>query len=294
MTLWAGAEEPDDLQVSIFDVSDLTDPQLVDRYTFGGGYSTVTPATGGNFFPSGNGDHHAVGYFEDAQVFALPIHTLEGYSGWWEGTNLTPLFEAGEGGLQVFHIDVDAGFETLGVIEHDDLIKRSLQIGEHLIAISDGTVSMHELTNPTNELGRISLDTENVLELSDLATYQPVESQIRESVFATAFEIPSESPSDGAVRVGTVPVITSPPFDAGLQSTHSPLFRPASRGALGPNLLQGSRQVDDLLVKELAVERSAKKGSSTDSDRTAIELAIDGAEYDLSLVANLDLAVSQL
>lgn len=193
----------------------------------------------------------------------------------------------------MFHIDVDAGFETLGVIEHDDLIKRSVQIGEHLIAISDGTVSMHELANPTHELGRISLDTENVLDLASLAAYQPVDSQNRESILATAFEIPGESPGYDSASVGTLPEIVSPPFDAGLQSGHSRLFRPASRGALGQTLLHGSRRVDELLVQELAMDRDGMNGS-TDSDPTAIELAIDEAEDELSLFANFDLAVSHL
>ena len=59
------------LQVSIFDVSDISNPQLTQRYSFEGGSTTVTPATGASF-TRGDGDHHAVSYFADEQILRCP------------------------------------------------------------------------------------------------------------------------------------------------------------------------------------------------------------------------------
>jgi uncharacterized secreted protein with C-terminal beta-propeller domain len=141
----------EELQVSIFDVSDLTNPRLVHRYSFDGGRTTSTPATG-NRWTRGDGDHHALSYFAEEQILALPIFSEHD----WDPQN-TSLFTPGEGGLQVFKIDVETGFTSLGVIEHETLVNRSLRIGEQLFAISAGTVSVHELENPTTRLGEVSI-----------------------------------------------------------------------------------------------------------------------------------------
>ena len=163
-----GVTEPDSLQLSIFDVSDLTNPLLVDRFTFGGAYSTVTPATGSGFLPSNGGDHHAVSYFADEHILALPIHTMIGYSNWW-GSNSTPLFDENHGGLQLFRIDVDAGFVPIGLVEHESLIERSVRIGDHLFAISGDTVSVHDLENPAAEFGEINFAATAALPIAQIS-----------------------------------------------------------------------------------------------------------------------------
>jgi uncharacterized secreted protein with C-terminal beta-propeller domain len=155
LAIGRGADETtgafQELQVSIFDVSNLANPQLVHRYSFEGGRSTDTPATGSPW-TRGDGDHHAVSYFADEQILALPIYT--GYS--WS-MDAGTLFPVGEGGLQIFRIDVDTGFTPLGIVEHDTLVERSLRIGDRLFAISSGTVSVHELNDPTTLLGEVSI-----------------------------------------------------------------------------------------------------------------------------------------
>ncbi len=152
---WGGGlEEPDSLQVSLFDVSNMASPQLVDRYTFNGGAATTTPATGSPFRNASDDDHHAVSYFSDVQIFALPIQTQQDI--WWGNTD-GKVFEPGEGGLQVFRIDASAGFISLGIIEHDSPIERSVRVGDRLYAISSESVSVHSLANPATEYGRINI-----------------------------------------------------------------------------------------------------------------------------------------
>jgi hypothetical protein len=184
----SGITEPDSLQLSIFDVSDLSNPLLVNRYTFGGAYSTITPATGSGFLPSNDGDHHAVSYFADEHILALPIHTLNGYANWWWGTNTTPLFEENQGGLQVFRIDVDTGFVPIGLVEHDSLIERSVRIGDRLFAISGDTVSVHDLENPTTELGEINLGAIVAVPIAEVPERALVLSQTRVESIEEAVE----------------------------------------------------------------------------------------------------------
>ncbi len=172
LAIGRGADEAtglfQELQVSIFDVADMSNPQLLHRYSFGGGRSTATPATGDRW-SIGDGDHHAVSYFPSEQVFALPIFSADDWSGGMDD----PLFEVGHGGLQVFTIDVAAGITPIGLIEHDTLIDRSLQIGDHLVAISSGTVSVHEMTDPAMELGRIGIAAQPGEQPLNLAMYEP-------------------------------------------------------------------------------------------------------------------------
>jgi hypothetical protein len=173
-----GADESsglfEELQVSIFNIADLTDPQLVDRYSFEGGRSITTPATGDRW-RRGDGDHHAVSYFANAETFALPIFNTGDSGWWWSGVDTDSPLEPGQGGLQVFQIDVIAGFTPLGLIQHDTLIERSVQIGEHLFAISAGTLTVHELADPANQLGELSLQPDAGPAAIELAMFVPPE-----------------------------------------------------------------------------------------------------------------------
>ena len=61
-----------DLQLSVFDVSDMSNPTLLHRHEFEGGRSTESLATG-NRWVRGDGDHHAVSYFPAERILALPV-----------------------------------------------------------------------------------------------------------------------------------------------------------------------------------------------------------------------------
>lgn len=162
-----------EMQVSIFDVSDLSDPQLIHRTSIGGGRSTAS-VVNGDRWAEGDGDHHAVGYFPSEQILAIPIFNA-GATGWDRSSTIdnTPIFEQGEGGLQVFHIDTATGFESLTIIEHATLISRSLVIGDQLIAISPGTISAHSLADPTVELDRLEILASDDTGYTDLVDYRP-------------------------------------------------------------------------------------------------------------------------
>jgi hypothetical protein len=236
-----------ELQVSIFDVSDLTDPELAHRFSFDGGRSTVTPVAGDRWI-RGDGDHHAVSYFASDEIFAIPIYTAEENSVWWDGDQANSLFEAGHGGLQVFRIDVDAGFVPLGIIEHDTLVERSVKIGDHLYAISSGTVSVHELTKPGARLGEVSIAADSNGETVALAMYEaPVE----------VLALPSEE-ARGARPARRVEL--SPPAPASTQNVPPALDRmqyvPPAKSAAFASLSRSALRAAGL-VDALAIDRTS-------------------------------------
>jgi uncharacterized secreted protein with C-terminal beta-propeller domain len=246
----------EELQVSIFDISDLTDPQLLHRYTFEGGRSTATPVSG-NRWVRGDGDHHAVSYFASEQIFALPIYTPEDIQWWIDGDRDAAQFEAGQGGLQVFRIDAEAGFVPLGLIEHDTLVERSLQIGDHLFAISSGTVTVHELTNPNVRLGELDITAEASREAVSLRMYEP-------PVETTASET-SERGNRPAPRADWMPL-----------ASERIQFKPPERTAAFAGITY-SRPVGDESIHAIAMEAASAVESSTKS--TADDRPAPGADW---------------
>ncbi len=121
------------LQLSIFDVGDPAHPRQAATYTFAGdGWESWSPALW---------DHHALSWFADSGILALPVQQ----GGWWEGSS----------GLVVFKVDLgaDSGFTNLGQIAHDLPVARSVRIGAFLYSISAGQVKAHRLDDPTVEVG---------------------------------------------------------------------------------------------------------------------------------------------
>ena len=135
-----------ELQISLFDVSDLTNPTVVDTYSFAGGRSGDSEA---RFEP------HAVSWFPESQTLAIP---LEG-SGWrrFGNAGTDSLFE-GEvrSGLQVFHVDLETGFERLGQVTFQSRVRRSVQIGESLYAISDHGIKVTAIDEPGTVIAEIA------------------------------------------------------------------------------------------------------------------------------------------
>ena len=233
-----------ELQVSIFDVSDLTDPQLLHRYSFDGGRSTMTPATGDRW-SRGDGDHHAVSYFSADQIFALPIYTAADIAWFSDVDQQGAMFEAGKGGLQVFRIDLDEGFTPLGIIEHDTLVERSMQVGDHLYAISNGTLTVHELTDPSIRLGELEIAATGAEHIA-LTFYEAA----LETVSQTSSDLLRERPVSRAVWM---PV------------AHERIrFKPAMR-AVDFAEIPSSDLLDDELVNAIAIDAASAAESSAAS-----------------------------
>ncbi|MCP4707807.1 MAG: hypothetical protein GY869_04215, partial [Planctomycetes bacterium] len=121
------------LQLSLFDVSDLSNPQRIDTFSF---------SENGDYARSeAEWDHHAFSWFGDHDILALPVsyHNPNVYA------------------LDVFEVTPDEGFDYLGQITHDQRIKRSLQIDDMLFSLSDDAIKVHEIDDPDQEISALKL-----------------------------------------------------------------------------------------------------------------------------------------
>ena len=135
------------LQISLFDVTDINDPKLEDRYTFEGEWGTYSAA---------EHDHHAFGYYPEYNTLAIPV-TSSGRGSWiqeeWGGRFWVPA-QYSEA-LQVFSVDTEEGFEFLGAVEHPSQVQRSLRVDDALYSVSYDTVKVNSITEPDNLLGQV-------------------------------------------------------------------------------------------------------------------------------------------
>ena len=125
------------LQLSIFDVANPAKPARTATYTFAGdGWQSWSAALW---------DHHALSWFADQGILALPVQQGD----WWQGSD----------GLVVFKVDTTsrAGFTNLGEITHDGPVQRSVRIGDYLYSVSAGEVKVHRLTDPSTAVAAVKL-----------------------------------------------------------------------------------------------------------------------------------------
>ncbi|MBN2474356.1 MAG: beta-propeller domain-containing protein [Pirellulales bacterium] len=159
----------EDPQISLFDVEDLGNPAMLGRFTI-----PVGRAGGLQVFS----EHHAVSYFPEYQVLAVPV-TSE--STWLVGGDGSSRYVPPRADLWVFRIDTSPDSETgarrgsiepLGQIEHNTSVVRSVRIGNLLYSISEDAVMVHELLHPETQVASVefgtSLGTVDFAELRNL------------------------------------------------------------------------------------------------------------------------------
>lgn len=228
-----------ELQLSIFNVSDLNDPQLAHRYSFGGGRSTNSSALS---------EHHAVSYFPESEILTIPIYSRYQGGGSQFGVDNSAILEAHESALQVFQVDVSAGFEPLATIKHDSRIIRSLRIAEQLIVVSNDYVTIHDLAHPNVQLATLNLEVGSAIGLVELMAYVSPES-------LTGLENPAEPTradrTEATSRTSYVPVSRA------AFSTARGHYRPATAAPFAARAIATERmsyELPDQLVDELAVD----------------------------------------
>jgi hypothetical protein len=175
------------MQVSLFDVSDLSAPRLADRFSFD---------VPGWAWSEALSEHHAVSYFPEHQVLTIPVSN----SGWvWvdrdsDGNNDVEAYRP-RTDLYVFRVemptdeapDTKGAISLLGTIEDDAAIRRSVRIEEFLYSISDNSVSVHEILNPKAQIAELHFGQEDV--------GVPVFAASRENdIVRVAIESPESSP----------------------------------------------------------------------------------------------------
>jgi hypothetical protein len=126
-----------DLQLSLYDTADPSNPRLVDQYVIAGAFGTYSEA---------EYDRHALFYSPQDQTLALPV----------SGT--TGAFPAAQVALMyVFHVDLTTGFRLEGRIQHDTSVRRSLRIDDRLYTVSGDAVQVHPLDQPDREVAMVPL-----------------------------------------------------------------------------------------------------------------------------------------
>ncbi len=138
-----------DLQISLFDVSDPSQPELIERYVIG------TPGWAGSI---AEWEHHAVGYYAEHNTLAIPVSYYV-----WENPPLGPDgTEAPEPfgprhQLLVFDVDFDSGFELRGEVAHTQPVLRSLRIDTVLYSVSNNELVSVAIADPSTEYSRVGL-----------------------------------------------------------------------------------------------------------------------------------------
>lgn len=149
-----------ELQVSLFDVGDMTDPQLEGTYGIHVGDWSWSEATT---------DHHAVGFYPGYDVLAIPVTNGGGWE--WidrDGDGTREFYHyRPRTDLWVFQLNLDpatdeAAIELLGRVQHDGHIRRSVRIGDVLYAVSENTVSAHPILDPATQIAKVHFGQEPV------------------------------------------------------------------------------------------------------------------------------------
>jgi len=135
-----GWQEFEALQVSVFDVSDPTNPRLLDRYQFPGGRAVATAVTGSPW-TRGDGDHLAFGAYGSDGVITVPVG--DGTGGQW---------------LEVLSINASGKVERTGAIDHAGSIERTVRIADRLVAVSGSTLTVHDFNSLDVVRAEVSLD----------------------------------------------------------------------------------------------------------------------------------------
>jgi uncharacterized secreted protein with C-terminal beta-propeller domain len=139
------------LQVSLFDVSDLNNPALVEQYL-------IQPQDGWTWSAS-EWDHHAFSYFTDAAVMSIPVEGTIEIDPVVDDDPATPdtVSWIYHSDFWVFHVDVASGFELLGKVGHDSTALRSIQINDSLYTLARDDIKIQPLLDPTATANQVLL-----------------------------------------------------------------------------------------------------------------------------------------
>ncbi|MEO1526987.1 MAG: beta-propeller domain-containing protein [Planctomycetota bacterium] len=145
----------EEMQVTLFDISDPENPNLKHQYSFEGGRNVWSPLMDDAW---NLGSHQAVSYFASHQTLVLPFY--EGNHGWsWVRGG-----ETAEVSMRVLDIDIEDGISAFGTVDFDEAfdphLARSLRIGDSLVSLSPTNILIHPLRDPTESIGELLLKAE--------------------------------------------------------------------------------------------------------------------------------------
>jgi uncharacterized secreted protein with C-terminal beta-propeller domain len=131
------------LQVSLFDVTDLSHPVLQDQKLYEDGWGGVASLA--------QYDPHAFAYFAGqgpvagGGVLAIPA------SRWATGGQ----------SMIVLALDPATGFTELGQVAHTSSVQRAIRIGANLYSVADTSMKVVDLLDPSRVFGEVALPSSN-------------------------------------------------------------------------------------------------------------------------------------
>jgi uncharacterized secreted protein with C-terminal beta-propeller domain len=115
------------LKVSLFDVRDASAPKEV------GTFLVDQPADGWSWSDA-EWDHHALGFFPELDVVALPVQSFVMVAA--DSPDGDPTWQT-RAGVVVLDIDPLTGITELGTVEHDSRLLRTARIGSTIYSVAD-------------------------------------------------------------------------------------------------------------------------------------------------------------
>jgi uncharacterized secreted protein with C-terminal beta-propeller domain len=152
------------IKLSLFDISDLSQPTLLNDHMIGAGSQT-----------DASYDHHAFTWFEQEKMLAIPV--LQ-----WSSPLAEPIFDSNDifNGLMLFSVTPQQGIEPYAAIDHDlfyyeqntgnwyypEGIRRSFFVSDetmdsYIYSISSRGLLVNDLASPNINLAEIELPAEN-------------------------------------------------------------------------------------------------------------------------------------
>jgi uncharacterized secreted protein with C-terminal beta-propeller domain len=114
------------LKVSLFDVRDASAPTEVSTFL-------IEQPTQGWSWSGAEWDHHALGFFPELDVIALPVQSVT----WTDDPTTGLLTWQMLSGVVVLDIDPVTGITELGTVAHDSHLLRTARIGSTLYSVAD-------------------------------------------------------------------------------------------------------------------------------------------------------------
>ena len=154
------------LQVSIFDVSDPRSPRLTDRYLLDGDWLT-TPVSGSPWV-RGDGDTHALSWFDDLGILAFPVTSCayslddDGNVSWeWQTS------------IAAFRVDEQGLLSRVVITADNGNPERLVRCGDWLVAVGATGATLHDAGDPSEALGQLDFAAKPAVPLASLPIASP-------------------------------------------------------------------------------------------------------------------------
>ena len=133
-----------ELQVSLFDVADPENPQLLDRYTFEDGVNANSPLID---WVIGSPDHQALTFDQASGTLMLPVDRWK----WHENSSSN---------ITVFEIGREDGIQLKGEVDFETTALRTVISGDRVVYLSEDQVKTALLNQPVDVLATLDLPPE--------------------------------------------------------------------------------------------------------------------------------------